>query len=103
MELSIYLKHTHTQTHTATWGQASAEDWEEGEGGCGGAGGSRGGVPREKESTRKREHVRLGLDGGSPHLGDGGSPALSRCPTSSPFPALIEEGRGRGGGPGRFP
>lgn len=22
------------------------------------------GVPREKESTRKREHVRLGLDGG---------------------------------------
>ena len=103
MELSIYLNtHTHTQTHTATWGQASAEDGEEGEGGCGGAGGSRGGVPREKESTRDSTCAE-GLMGGGPHLGDGGSLALSCCPTSSPFPALIEEGRGRGGGPGRFP
>ena len=69
--------------------------------------GSRGGVPREKESERKSTRACAQDLRGCPHLGDGRSPALPQCPTSSPFPALAwragRRGGGGGGGPGGFP
>lgn len=61
-----------------------------------------GSLGRKQAPERQRACAEGSMGGGGVLTWGTAGARPACCPTSSPFPALSEEGRGRGGGPGRF-